>query len=195
MGTGRRAGSPHRAAPAPLTALTLPDWVAPGMRLLICGLNPSIYAAQARVPFARPGNRFWAALLAAGLATVDRDPDHALTHHGIGFTDLVKRATVAASELSTDEYAAGLRRVERLCRRYRPGALCMVGLAGWRAAADRKATTGWQQRRLGGVPVYVMPNTSGLNASTQLDGFVEHLRAAAAQPPAIARSKAASSPS
>ena len=159
---------------------TLPDWVAPGMRLLICGLNPSIYAAQAGVPFARPGNRFWPALLEAGLATVDRDPDHALAHHGIGFTDLVKRATVAASELATDEYAAGLRRVERLCRRYRPAALCMVGLRGWRAAVDRKATTGWQPQPLGGVPVYVMPNTSGLNASTQLDGFVAHLRAAAA---------------
>ena len=176
-----------------MSGLTLPDWVAPGMRLLICGLNPSIYAARAQVPFARPGNRFWPALLAAGLATVDRDPDHALAHHGIGFTDLVKRATVAASELSPDEYAAGLRRVERLCRRYRPDALCMVGLAGWRAAADRRATAGWQEGRLGDVPVYVMPNTSGLNASTQLDGFIEHLRRAAQAPP-TARSNAASSP-
>ena len=60
--------------------------------------------------------------------------------------------------------------------------LCVVGLAGWRTVVDRKATTGWQPDALGGVPVYVMPNTSGLNASTQLAGFVAHLQTAIAGP-------------
>ena len=59
-------------------ARTLPDFVGPGMRLLVCGLNPSVYAADAGVGFARPGNRFWPAALAAGLVTRDRDPRHAL---------------------------------------------------------------------------------------------------------------------
>jgi len=157
---------------------TLPDVVGSDMRLLVCGLNPSLYAADHGVNFARPGNRFWPAMLEAGLVTVDRDPRHALVHHGIGMTDLVKRATVAAAELTTDEFVAGLGRVERLCAWLRPRALCVVGLGGWRAAVDRKAVVGWQPEPLGGVPVYVMPNTSGLNASTQHDGFVGHLLAA-----------------
>jgi TDG/mug DNA glycosylase family protein len=163
-------------------ARTLADHVGPGMRLLVCGLNPSLYAADRGVSFARPGNRFWPALLAAGLVSVDRDPSHALRHHGIGMTDLVKRATVAASSLTAEEYAAGVARVERLCAWLRPGALCLVGLSGWRSAVDRRAVAGWQPGSLGGVPVYVMPSTSGLNASTQHEGFVEHLRAAVRGP-------------
>ena len=157
---------------------SLPDHVGPGMKLLVCGLNPSLYAADRGVNFARPGNRFWPAMLAAGLVTVDRDPRHALVHHGIGMTDLVKRATVAAAEISSDEFVAGVARVERLCSWLRPRALCVVGLSGWRTALDRKAVVGWQPEALGGVPVYVMPNTSGLNASTQHEGFVDHLLAA-----------------
>jgi TDG/mug DNA glycosylase family protein len=159
-------------------ARSLADHVGPGMRLLLCGLNPSLYSADRGVNYARPGNRFWPAMLEAGLATVDRDPRHLLRHHAIGTTDLVKRATVAADELSTDEYAAGVARVERLCAWLRPGALYLVGLAGWRAAVDRKAKAGWQPEPLGGVPVYVGPSTSGLNASTQLPGHIAHLRAA-----------------
>jgi TDG/mug DNA glycosylase family protein len=157
---------------------TLPDRVGPAMRLLVCGLNPSLHSAERGIGFARPGNRFWPALLAAELATVDRDPAHALRHHGIGMTDLVKRATVAAAELTAEEYAAGTERVARLCAWLRPGAVCMVGLAGWRSAVDRGAVVGWQPADLGGAAVYVMPSTSGLNASTQLQGFVDHLRAA-----------------
>lgn len=163
-------------------ALTLPDIVGPGMRLLICGLNPSVYSAETLVGFGRPGNRFWPAALAAGIATVDRDPRHALVHHGLGMTDLVKRATARADELTTDEYRAGLARVERLCTWLRPEAVCFVGLAGWRAAADRKAKPGWQERTLGDAPVYVMPSTSGLNAHSSLDDLTGHLREAAAGP-------------
>jgi double-stranded uracil-DNA glycosylase len=159
---------------------TLPDTVGAGMRVLMCGLNPSLYAADAGVGFARPGNRFWPAAQAAGLVTVDRDPDAALADHGMGMTDMVKRATVAASELRPDEYRAGFVRVERLVRWLRPGAVCFVGLAGWRAAVDRRAVAGVQPADLGGVPVYVMPSTSGLNAGSSLADLTGHLRAVAA---------------
>ncbi len=173
---GRRHG---RLTARATRARTLPDTVGPGMRLLLCGLNPSLYAADAGIGFARPGNRFWPAVQAAGLAAVDRDPDRALAEHGLGLTDLVKRATVAAAELRTDEYRAGLARVSRLVAWLRPGAVCFVGLAGWRAAVDRKAVAGVQPDGLAGVPVYVMPSTSGLNAATPLSTLVDHLRAAA----------------
>jgi double-stranded uracil-DNA glycosylase len=161
-------------------ARTLADTVGPGMRLLVCGLNPSLYAADAGVGYARPGNRFWPAARAAGLVERDRDPVDALVGHGVGMTDLVKRATKGAGEVSVAEYRDGSARVERLARWLRPGAVCFVGLTGWRAAVDRDARAGEQTGGFGGVPAYVMPSTSGANARTRLDELTGHLRAAIA---------------
>jgi TDG/mug DNA glycosylase family protein len=163
-------------------ARSLPDMVRAGMRLLVCGLNPSLHAADAGIGYVTPGNRFWPAALQAGVVTRHRDMEHALREHGVGITDLVKRATPRAEDLTRDEYVDGLARLERLCAWLRPSAVCFVGLAGWRAAADRRARPGWQQRPIGGVPAYVMPSTSGLNAATPLPVLVDHLRAALAGP-------------
>jgi TDG/mug DNA glycosylase family protein len=146
----------------------------------MCGLNPSLHAVEAGVGYVTPGNRFWPAMLAAGLVTRDRDWEHAMSVHRIGMTDLVARATPRAAALTTAEYRAGLVELEAKCERYQPGAVCFVGLVGWRAAVDRRAVAGEQERRVGGRPVYVMPSTSGLNAATPLSVLVEHLRAAAA---------------
>jgi TDG/mug DNA glycosylase family protein len=159
---------------------TLPDTVGPGMRLLVCGLNPSVYAAEAGVGYARPGNRFWSAARAAGIVERDRDPVDALVHHGTGMTDLVKRATTGASVLRAAEYRDGSGRVERVVRWLRPTAVCFVGLAGWRAAVDPRAGAGEQAAGFGGVPAYVMPSTSGANAHARLHDLADHLRAAAA---------------
>jgi len=157
---------------------TLPDYVAPGLRLFVVGLNPSLYSADVGVGFARPGNRFWPAALAAGVVTRDRDPWHTVRVDRVGMTDLVKRASVGAAELTAAEYRAGLARVTRLAEWLRPGAVCFLGLAGWRAAADKKAVAGVQTATLGGVPVYVMPNPSGLNAHDTVATLAAHLRAA-----------------
>lgn len=172
----------RRVAVRATRARTLADSVDRGMRLLLCGLNPSVYSADAGVGYARPGNRFWPAMVAAGLATVDRDAHHLLRRHRIGLTDVVKRATVTAAELTADEYRGGLARVEHLSRLLGPAAIGFVGLAGWRAARDRRAGPGWQAEPLGEVPVYVLPSTSGLNAHTSPAELVDHLRAAAAGP-------------
>jgi TDG/mug DNA glycosylase family protein len=161
-------------------ARTLPDFVDAGMHLLVCGLNPSEYAADAGVGFARPGNRFWPAALEAGIVTRDRDPRHALVAHGVGMTDLVKRATPRADALTRDEYRAGADRVRRLVEWLRPGAVCFVGLAGYRAAIDRAAVAGPIAEGFGGVPAYLMPNPSGLNAHATVSSLAEHLRAALA---------------
>jgi TDG/mug DNA glycosylase family protein len=157
---------------------TLPDFVSAGLRLLVVGLNPSEYAADVGVGFARPGNRFWPAALAAGLVTRDRDPWHAVRVDRVGMTDLVKRATPTAAALTREEYRSGLDRVERVVAWLRPRAVCFAGLAGWRAAVDPAATTGIQPRTMAGVPVYVMPNPSGLNAHDTVDTLAAHLRAA-----------------
>lgn len=165
---------------APLKrAWSLPDTVGPNMQLLICGLNPSPGSADAGVGFFRAGNRFWPAAIQAGIVSRDRDPRHALLNHGIGMTDLVKRTTRRADELTTDEYRDGLERVRHLVEWLQPEAICMVGLAGWRAAGDRKADRGWQPEQFGGRPVYVMPSTSGLNAHDTVDSLAGHLAAAA----------------
>jgi TDG/mug DNA glycosylase family protein len=161
-------------------ARTLADTVGPGMRLLMCGLNPSVFSADAGVPFARPGNRFWPAAVAAGLVRRDRDPIDALTTSGIGLTDLAKRATRTAAELDVKEYREGVARVDRVVRWLQPGAVCFVGLAGWRAVVDRTATAGVQPQPLGDRPVYLMPSTSGLNGRSSLEDLTGHLIAAAA---------------
>ena len=116
---------------------------------------------------------------AQGLATVDRDPVHLLGHHGIGMTDLVKRATAKAAELRPEEYRDGLARLERLCAWLQPAAVCVIGLTGWRHAVDRRAVAGEQPGTLGGRPVWLMPNPSGLNAHVTVGDLAGHLRAAA----------------
>ncbi len=167
-----------------IAARALPDHVGADMRLLCCGLNPSLHAADAGVGYVTGSNRFWPALASAGLATRARDPRHLLRHDRIGMTDLVKRATPRADELTHDEYRNGVERLEQLCTWLCPAAVAVVGLAGWRAAVDRRATTGWQPRQLGPTPVYVLPSTSGLNARVPLAELADHLRAAADGPSA-----------
>ena len=92
----------------------------------------------------------------------------------------MKRATPRADGLTTAEYRDGLARVERLVTWLQPRAVCFAGLTGWRAAVDRKAVAGVQARTVGGRPVYVMPNPSGINAHATVDSLTDHLRAALA---------------
>ena len=158
---------------------SLADTVGAEMAVLVCGLNPSPTSAEMGVGFGRPGNRFWPAALAAGLVSVDRDPIHALRHHGLGMTDLVKRVTRRAGELDAAEYRQGFERVERLVGWLKPRIVCFVGLAGWRTVVDRRAKPGLQPDDLAHRPVYVMPSTSGLNASSRLEDLTEHFRTVA----------------
>ncbi len=159
---------------------TLSDFVGADMRLLMVGLNPSLFAADKGVGYARPGNRFWPSAIAAGVVTRDRDPWHALRANGVGMTDLVKRATISAAEIEPSEYRTGRERLERLVGWLTPRAVCMVGLSGWRAAVEHEARAGVQETTIAGRPVYLMPSTSGANARARTGELVEHLRAAAA---------------
>jgi len=164
-------------------ARTLADTVGPGMRLVIVGLNPSGYSADAGHGFARPGNRFWPAALEAGIVTKAHDPVHALCVDNIGMTDLVKRATPRADDLTREEFVEGAARLERLVTWLEPRATCFVGLSGYRAAINRKAVAGWQADPFGTRPAYVMPNTSGVNAHAKPADLAKHLEAAATSAP------------
>jgi double-stranded uracil-DNA glycosylase len=160
-------------------ARTLADTVRPGMRLLICGVNPSLYSADVGVGYGRPGNRFWPAVVSAGIVSRDRDPIDALVHHGMGMTDFVKRATRTAAEVTPEEYRRGFSRVDRLVRWLQPGAVCFVGLSGWRSAVNAEAVAGLQPEPIGDRPAYVVPSTSGLNARTSLAELTAHFATAA----------------
>ncbi len=158
-------------------AFMLPDTVAAGMRVLIVGLNPGLLTAERGIGFVRPGNRFWPAAVASGLVPRALDPAGALREAGVGMTNIVRRATRAADELSRDEYRAGVERLARLVSWLQPNVVCFVGVTGYRVAVDKKAQLGWQADGFGGAAAYVMPNTSGLNAHAKPADFVEHLRA------------------
>jgi TDG/mug DNA glycosylase family protein len=160
-------------------ARALPDSVRPGLELLVVGLNPSPVAAATGVPFAGANNRFWPAALRAGWLDRDRDPGAAL-RRGFGFTDLAKRVTASANEISAREYRRGAERVARLVRAMRPRAVVFVGLDGVRRALDPRARVGTVRGGFAGRPAYLAPSTSGRNAAISLAELVRHFRRARA---------------
>jgi TDG/mug DNA glycosylase family protein len=141
--------------------------VAPGLRVLFVGINPSLRSAEVGHHFARPGNRFWPTLHAAGFTPRRLRPeeDHELLEHGIGVTNIAARPTRAADELFREELVAGAAALEATVREHAPGLVAVVGLTAYRTAFARpKATWGLQPETIGGRPVWVLPNPSGLNA-------------------------------
>ncbi|GAA4616543.1 G/U mismatch-specific DNA glycosylase [Saccharopolyspora hordei] len=145
----------------------IPDVLAPGLRVLFCGINPGLWSGATGYHFARPGNRFWPALHAAGFTPRLLHPHEQdeLLQHGIGITNLVDRASARAAELSDDELRAGGAALAAKVRRYRPEWLPVVGITAYRVAfGERRATVGRQDRVLEGAQVWVLPNPSGLNA-------------------------------
>ena len=174
--SGRPSAGDLRAA----AGKGLRDVIGPGLEVLFCGINPGLYSAATGVHFARPGNRFWPALHAAGFTPRRFEPteNRRLLELGYGLTNLVNRATAAAAELSPDELVAGGRKLAAKVRRYRPRAVAFVGLGAYRTAFGRpKATLGRQPEALAGAEVWVLPSPSGLNANHQLPDLVKLFRA------------------
>ena len=168
----------REASPGFIREHTLPDLVGPGLKAIVCGLNPSPTSAETGIAFGHKGNRFWPAAVAAGLVTTERRPDDALMSDRVGFTDLAKRCTPRASDLSNAEFQAGLSRLERLIGWTQPKVLIVVGLSGWRIASNKSAQAGWQPDLIGSTPVYLMPNTSGLNTHENVASLASHFSAA-----------------
>ena len=146
---------------------TIPDVTAPGLRVLFAGINPGLYSAATGYHFARPGNRFWPALYAAGFTHGVLRPEEQfdLLALGLGITNVVARATARADELTADEIRAGGRVLTAKVARLGPRWLAVVGITVYRTAFSRPgAKTGQQEETLGGARVWVLPNPSGLNA-------------------------------
>jgi TDG/mug DNA glycosylase family protein len=148
----------------------LPDVIAPGLRVLFCGINPGLYSAAVQHHFARPGNRFWPALHAAGFTPRRLDPheENDLLALGYGVTNVVDRATNAADELSREELVAGGRRLAVKARKFRPRYIAILGMGAYRTAFRRKdAALGLQAERIAQSRVWLLPSPSGLNAHYQ----------------------------
>jgi len=162
--------SARRPSPCDLTAArdkTIPDVAAPGLRVLFAGINPGLYSAATGYHFARPGNRFWPALYAAGFTDRVLRPEEQedLLPLRLGITNVVARATARADELTPAEIRAGGRVLTAKVARLAPQWLAVVGITVYRTAFGQPgATTGQQGQTLGGTRVWVLPNPSGLNA-------------------------------
>lgn len=146
---------------------TVPDVVTGGLRVLFCGINPSLMTGATGHHFAFPGNRFWPVLHLSGFTARQLRPSEQsdLLKYGLGITNVVARATARADELSAEEFRAGGEILAVKVERLRPQWLAVVGITAYRTAfGQRRAHIGPQERTIGGARVWALPNPSGLNA-------------------------------
>ena len=171
---------PSRADLEAAAGRTVPDVIAPELRVLFCGINPGLYSAATGHHFARPGNRFWPALHASRFTNHLLRPweERDLLTYGLGVTNLVARATAAAAELRPEELRKGRAALERKVRRYRPRTVAVLGIGAYRLAFDcPRARLGLQPDSLGAAALWVLPNPSGLNAHHQLADLARQFKA------------------
>lgn len=169
----------RKPSPADLTAAhgkrTVPDLLAPNLLVIFIGINPGLYSGATGFHFAKPGNRFWPALHKSGFTPRLLHPseERELLTFGVGVTKLVHRATATAAELTDAELKRGGTRIRKVVREMRPRAACFLGVGAYcQAYTLKKAPIGIQPEGLEGVPLWVLPNPSGLNANYQLPDFV-----------------------
>ncbi len=164
--------------------LTLPDYLKEGLDLVFVGINPGKTSAEAGHYFANKRNRFWPAFNAAGMTPVPlaAETDAEVLNHGIGFTDVVKRATRQMSELKTADFRDGAALLSEKLQRFRPRMVCFNGLSGYKqfvrfTVPDAPAPViGLQTHAVGASRVYVLPSTSPANAAVPLERIIEDLR-------------------
>jgi TDG/mug DNA glycosylase family protein len=174
LGRAERLKKPTRAEVASAVGKRVPDLIAPGLKVLFCGINPGLYSAAVGHHFARPGNRFWPALHAGGFTDRLLAPheERALLALGYGIVNIADRATAAADDLSDAELREGARRLVAKVTFHGPKVLAVLGVTAYRTAFGRKqARLGRQPETIAGTEVWVLPNPSGLNAHFQLDGL------------------------
>jgi double-stranded uracil-DNA glycosylase len=183
---------PTRAEIAAARGRSIPDLVAPGLRVLFAGINPSLYSAATGYHFARPGNRFWPALHRSDFTSRQLRPEQQpqLLGLGLGITNVVARATARADELDAAELRAGGQALAELAGSLDVSFVAILGVTAYRAAFRApRAVVGPQEARLGGARVWILPNPSGLNASWPTPRLAEAFRelADAAHGDAVAR--------
>ena len=155
---------------------TVRDVIAPDLHILFCGINPGLYTAAVGHHFARPGNRFWPTLFAAGFTERLLTPfdERELLKSGYGITNVVRRTTASADLLTKEEIQEGGKRLMVKVLRYRPRVVAILGIGAYRVAfSQSKAVIGKQEQMMGPTSVWVLPNPSGLNANYQTADLVK----------------------
>jgi TDG/mug DNA glycosylase family protein len=145
----------------------VPDVLAPGLRVVFCGINPGRVSAEAGAHFANPRNDFWRLLHATRFTPRLLDPSeqHAVVEYGIGLTNVAFRTTRGSGDLRRADFDGAAGRLERVARDLRPQWLAFVGKEGYRGAFGERAELGLQERRLGETQLFVLPSTSPANAA------------------------------
>ena len=134
---------PTRAQLLAAVNKTVPDLIAPNLKVLFCGINPGLYSGAVGHHFARPGNRFWRALQASGCTDrlVSPFEDRELLDYGLGVTNLVGRSTSAADALTAEELRAGADALERKVEAFTPAVVAVLGIGAYRVAFSRRRAT------------------------------------------------------
>ena len=163
---------------------TLPDYLRSGLDVVFVGINPGAYSAEVGHYFATPLNRFWPAVTRAGILpeSMTAETDHMALDHGVGFTDVVKRASRSASNLRAADYRRGAPVLKEKLERFQPLVACFHGVTAYGnylrycEGEVARPKPGPQPRTIGRSRVFVVPNPSPANAAFSLDDLVEWYR-------------------
>jgi TDG/mug DNA glycosylase family protein len=142
--------------------MVVPDLLQSGLTLVLCGTAPSRASKEAQAYYAHPGNIFWKTLFEVGLTPRQFDPcDYPqLLRHGLGLTDLNKTEWGADAELSPSGFDR--QAFAEKMRHYRPRLIAFDSkFAAQTYFAAKKIGYGLQSETVFGIPVYVVPSTSG----------------------------------
>jgi mismatch-specific thymine-DNA glycosylase len=168
----------------------VPDYLRPGLRLVIVGINPGLRSGATGHHYAYPGNHFWPLMFDSGLLPerLTFESDHRALEFDVGLTNLCDRTTHEANELTRDELAVGAHTLRAKLLECNPGVVCFNGmgiydafLANWDEVAPtggkrRKVTAGLQPERLGRTQLFVVPSSSGRTAAYPRQVKLEYFR-------------------
>lgn len=160
---------------------TLPDYLRPGLDLIFIGINPGLYSVRRGHYFARSTSRFWPAFSRSKLSgrarqelridTLFPEHDAELPRFGIGLTDLVKRPSANAAELTGSDFAKWVPVLLEKLHLYAPRVACFHGLTAYRPfcqatfnSSGIPAVLGEQPESIGATRLFVVPNPSPANA-------------------------------
>ena len=145
----------------------VPDVLAPGLRVLFCGINPGRVSAAAQAHFANPRNGFWRLLHAAGFTPHLLEPaeQFELLTYSIGVTNAAARTTPGSGDLRKGDFAGAAERLELIADELKPAWIGFVGKEAYRGTFGERAELGVQERRLDKTRLFVLPSTSPANAA------------------------------
>lgn len=163
---------------------TLPDYLAPGLDIVLVGLNPGLYSARVGHYFAAPSNRFWTAINRSGLLKepLDAFTDYKILEQGVGFTDVVKRPSSGASDLRAADFRRWAPVLKEKLERFQPRTVCFQGVTGYRnylryaEGVQEQPKLGLQPHTIGRSMVFLVPNPSPANAAFSVEDLVSWYR-------------------